>query len=117
MAALMEFDAERKFYPDANFTLRVSYGDVRGYNAADAVYFKYFSTLDGIIEKEDPEIFDYIVPERLKQLHKEKNYGKYELNGTVPVAFVSTNHTTGGNSGSPVVNANGELIGVNFDRA
>ena len=117
MAALMEFDTERKFFPDANFTLRVSYGDIRGYEAADAVYFKYYTTLDGIIEKEDSDIYDYTVPERLKELYKNKDFGKYEFNGSVPVAFVATNHTTGGNSGSPVVNANGELIGVNFDRA
>ena len=115
--ALREFDTERNFYPDANFTLRISYGDVKGYDAADAIYYKHFTTLEGIIEKEDSEIYDYFVPEKLKELHRTKNFGRYELNGTVPVAFAATNHTTGGNSGSPIINANGELIGVNFDRA
>ncbi|MDR2928103.1 MAG: S46 family peptidase [Cytophagaceae bacterium] len=117
MAALMQFDNERTFYPDANFTLRVAYGDVRGYEAGDAVRFLHFTTLEGIMQKENPDIYDYHVPERLKQLHAAKDYGRYELNGTIPVAFTATNHTTGGNSGSPILNARGELIGVNFDRA
>jgi hypothetical protein len=117
MQALMAFEPERHFYPDANFTLRVTYGDVKGYEARDAVSYNYFSTLDGIMEKDNPDIYDYRVPERLKELYRTKDYGRYEQDGTVPVCFLATNHTTGGNSGSPVVNASGELVGVNFDRA
>ena len=117
MQALMAFDSTKNFYPDANFTLRVGYGQVKGYKARDAVHYDYFTTLDGIMEKNDPDIYDYRVPERLKELYELKDYGRYEVNGSVPVCFIATNHTTGGNSGSPVINANGELIGVNFDRA
>ncbi len=117
MAAQMEYKNDHVFYPDANFTLRVSYGKVSGYKPKDGVKFKNFTTLDGIIAKDNPEIYDYRVPKKLKELHKNKDFGDYALNGTVPVCFIATNHTTGGNSGSPVVNANGELIGVNFDRA
>jgi hypothetical protein len=117
MRAQMEFENEKIFYPDANFTLRVGYGKVKGYKARDAVKYQYYTTLEGIIEKDNPDIYDYRVPERLKDIHAEKDYGRYEMNGTVPVCFIATNHTTGGNSGSPVVNAKGHLIGVNFDRA
>ncbi len=117
MAAQMEFESDRVFYPDANFTLRVSYGQVKGYEARDAVYYNHFTTLDGIMEKDNPDIYDYAVPAKLKELYKNKDYGRYEVNGSVPVCFVATNHTTGGNSGSPVLNAEGHLIGINFDRA
>ena len=117
MSALMEFDKEKVFYPDANSTLRLTYGTVKGYFSKDAVYFTYYTTLKGIMEKDNPEIYDYNVPEKLRQLFKTKDYGRYTQNGEVPVCFIANNHTTGGNSGSPVINADGQLIGVNFDRA
>jgi len=117
MAAQMEMQPDNRFYPDANFTLRVTYGNVKGYNPADAKYFRYYTTLEGIIEKEDPEIYDYVVENRLKELYNNKDYGQYAADdGTLRVAFVATNHTTGGNSGSPVLNAEGQLVGINFDR-
>ena len=104
------------FYPDANSTLRVTYGKVKGYSPADAVYYTPVSSLDGIIAKDNPDIYDYDIPQRLRDLHAEKDYGQWEVNGSVPVAFIATNHTSGGNSGSPVLDGNGNLIGVNFDR-
>jgi len=116
MAGLMEMKKNQAFYPDANLTLRVAYGKVEGYEPVDGVEYKYYTTLTGIMEKDNPDIYDYDVPDRLKELYREKDFGQYEVNGTVPVAFTASNHTTGGNSGSPVVNGNGELIGVNFDR-
>ena len=117
MTLQMEFDKERVFYPDANSTLRLTYGTVKGYYSKDAVYFTNYTTLKGIIEKDNPEIYDYDVPEKLRVLYKTKDYGRYTQNGEVPVCFIANNHTTGGNSGSPVINAYGQLIGVNFDRA
>jgi len=117
MKAQMEMKPDYKFYPDANFTLRVTYGNVNGYYPKDAVYYKHFTTLDGIMEKEDPLIYDYVVTDRLRELYETKDYGQYaDKDGLLRVAFVASNHTTGGNSGSPVLNANGELVGVNFDR-
>ena len=117
MKAQMEMQPGQRFYPDANFTLRVTYGKADGYSPKDAVYYNYFTTLKGIMEKEDPEIYDYVVEDRLKTLYQNKDYGKYaDKDGTLHVAFIATNHTTGGNSGSPVLNAEGQLIGVNFDR-
>jgi hypothetical protein len=117
MAAQIEFEKERVFYPDANSTLRVTYGQVKGYRARDAVYFTHYTTLRGIMEKDNPEIYDYDVPDRLRELYKSRDFGRYTQNGEVPVCFVADNHTTGGNSGSPVINADGHLIGINFDRA
>ncbi len=118
MAGLMEMQPQKVFYPDANSTFRVHYGKVSGYKPRNAVQFEYYTTLEGIIEKDNPEIFDYDVPQKLRDLHKAKDFGDYVNDkGEVPVCFAATNHTTGGNSGSPVLNANGELIGLNFDRA
>ena len=104
-------------YPDANFTMRVAYGQVKGFEPADAVEYAPYTTLAGIMEKEDPDIYDYVVEARLKDLYARKDYGPYaNALGEMPVAFVGTNHTTGGNSGSPVLNGDGNLIGINFDR-
>ena len=111
-----EMQTGKVFYPDANSTLRVTYGKVKGYKPADAVYYTPVSTLDGIIEKDNPEIYDYNIPQKLRDLHAVKNYGPWGVEGSVPVAFIATNHTSGGNSGSPVLDAEGNLIGVNFDR-
>ncbi len=116
--ALMEKDADSKiFYPDANLTMRVTYGQVKGFYPADGIEYVYYTTLDGVMEKENPEVFDYQVDPKLKSLYEARDYGIYaNEKGELPVAFIASNHTTGGNSGSPVINANGELIGVNFDR-
>ena len=117
MLAQMEMQPKKKFYPDANLSLRVSYGHVDGYQPDDAVIFNYFTTLDGIMEKEDPDIYDYVVEEKLKELYENKDYGNYvDEDGSMHVCFTATNHTTGGNSGSPVLDADGNLLGLNFDR-
>jgi hypothetical protein len=117
MKAQMEYEPQKRFFPDANFTLRITYGQVSPYKPADGIDYLPFTTLDGIIEKDNPDIYDYKVPARLKELYEKKDYGRYaDKDGKLHVAFTATNHTTGGNSGSPVINGNGELIGVNFDR-
>ena len=113
---LREMQPEKLFYPDANFTLRLTYGEVEGYNPYDAVHYEYQTTLKGVMEKDNPEIYDYDVPAKLKQLYTEKDYGRYGVDETMPVCFIASNHTSGGNSGSPVLNAEGQLIGLNFDR-
>ena len=120
MQALREWDKERAFYPDANFTLRVAYGTVTGYENADGEYHTYLTTIDGIIAKDNPNIYDYDIPQSLRDTYKSKDYGRWAItqNGkkSVPVCFLASNHTSGGNSGSPVLNGKGELIGINFDR-
>lgn len=117
MAGQLEYGKDKVFYPDANSTLRLSYGKVMGYDSRDAVWHKYYTTLTGVMEKDNPAIYDYDVPERLRELYAKKDFGRYAFNGDIPICFIANNHTTGGNSGSPVLNADGNLIGVNFDRA
>jgi hypothetical protein len=117
MQLQMDFQPHKTFYPDANFTMRIAYGLVDDYKPRDAVRYEYFSTLKGIMEKEDPNIYDYVVENKLKTLYKNKDYGRYaDADGKMHVGFTASNHTTGGNSGSPVFNADGQLIGINFDR-
>lgn len=106
----------RPQYPDANFTLRLTYGNVKSYSPADGVQYEYYTTLRGVMEKENPQNPEFIVPEELKQLYRQKDYGRYaDRHGEMPVCFLSTNDITGGNSGSPVINADGQLIGAAFD--
>ncbi|MEO7445530.1 MAG: S46 family peptidase [Ferruginibacter sp.] len=116
MKAQMEVMKEKKFYPDANSTLRLTYGKVKGYKARDAVSYGYSTDLDGVMQKYVPGDYEFDVPEKLQQLYKAKDYGQYGSNGKMNVCFIATNHTTGGNSGSPVLDAYGNLIGLNFDR-
>jgi hypothetical protein len=117
MKGLMRFRPQDRYYPDANFTLRVTYGNVKGFQPRDAVTYKHFTTLEGIMEKEDPNIYDYVVEDRLKELYESKDYGRYaDKDGSMHVCFIATNHTSGGNSGSPLLSDRGELLGINFDR-
>ena len=117
MTALMEALPNARYFPDANSTLRVTYGQVRGYAPRDAVYYNHVSYLDGVIEKYIPGDYEFDVPQKLRDLHAAKDYGQYaDTNGKVPVCILGTNHTTGGNSGSPAIDAHGNLVGLNFDR-
>ncbi|REE27750.1 peptidase S46-like protein [Winogradskyella pacifica] len=117
MTALMEALPNERYFPDANSTLRVTYGQVRGYSPRDAVYYEPVSYLDGVIEKYIPGDYEFDVPQKLIELYEAKDYGQYaDSNGKVPVCFLGTNHTTGGNSGSPAIDAHGNLVGLNFDR-
>lgn len=103
-------------YPDANLTLRLAYGQVKGIDPEGPAGYSYQTNLDEVMKKDNPSVAEFTVPERLKELYKKKDYGRWAVNGSVPLAFVADNHTSGGNSGSPVLNAKGQLIGTNFDR-
>ncbi|HPX05737.1 MAG TPA: S46 family peptidase [Tenuifilaceae bacterium] len=116
IAGTIEKNDGKAMYPDANFTMRLTYGQIKDYYPMDAVHYDYITTLDGVMEKEDPDNWEFVVPAKLKELYKNKDFGQYALpNGKMPVAFISTNDITGGNSGSPVINGKGELIGTAFD--
>ena len=116
MKALMEVFPNNRFFPDANSTLRVTYGQVSGYEPKDGVYYNATTYLEGVMEKYVPGDYEFDVPQKLLDLYKTKDYGQYGENGKMPVNFIGTNHTTGGNSGSPAIDAHGNLIGLNFDR-
>jgi hypothetical protein len=116
VAGLMEMQTDKVFYPDANSTMRLTYGQVLDYEPRDGVIYNYYTTTDGYLEKEIPGDDEFDVPARMKQLLTEKNYGKYaDKDGSLRACFITNNDITGGNSGSPVINGNGELIGIAFD--
>jgi len=115
VAGLREMDGDKVFYPDANFTMRLTYGTVQDYYPADAVRYEYYTTLEGVMEKEDPDNWEFVVPEKLKELYETKDYGIYGTGDVMPVCFLTNHDITGGNSGSPVINGDGELIGIAFD--
>jgi uncharacterized protein YeaO (DUF488 family) len=112
---LMEMLGDKSFYPDANSTMRMSYGTVGSYKPADAVKYDYYTTLKGVMEKEDPINPEFVVPEKLKELYRNNDYGRYANDGSLSLCFITNNDISGGNSGSPVINANGELVGIAFD--
>ncbi len=114
-AGLMEWEKGQPSYPDANFTMRLTYGHVLPYSPKDAVLYRYYTTLTGVMEKEDPTNPEFIVPEKLKELYGSRDFGRYAEDGIIRTCFLTNNDITGGNSGSPVLNANGELIGLAFD--
>jgi len=116
IAGTLEMKAGKAMYPDANFTMRLTYGKVLNYSPKDGVIYDYITTLDGVMQKEDPNNWEFVVPEKLKELYNSKDFGQYALkDGRMPVAFLTNNDITGGNSGSPVLNKKGELIGTAFD--
>jgi hypothetical protein len=115
IAGLREMDSGHKYAPDANSTMRLTYGTIQGYHPADGVYYDYYTTLDGVMEKDDPSNNDFIIPDKLKALYVARDFGRYGVNGVLNTCFLSNLDITGGNSGSPVINANGELIGLAFD--
>jgi hypothetical protein len=115
VAGLMDMNHGKILYPDANSTMRLSYGTVCDYYPRDAVHYDYYTTLEGIMEKEDPDNWEFIVPARLKELYKNKDYGQYGNNGKMPTCFITNNDITGGNSGSPVMDGDGNLLGLAFD--
>ena len=119
MDALIQAFPDRRFYPEANSTMRVTYGQVASYSPTDAVTYNPVTYLGGVMEKYKPGDYEFDVDEKLIQLYEDKDYGDYadKENGKLPVCFIGTNHTTGGNSGSPAIDAHGNLIGLNFDRA
>ena len=112
---LRQMNANKTYYPNANSTMRVTYGNVLDYFPADAVSYNYFTTIEGVMEKEDPSNDEFIVPAKLKELYNKKDYGQYGENGTLNVCFLTNTDITGGNSGGPVINGKGELIGCAFD--
>jgi hypothetical protein len=118
MQAQMETVPDRTFYPDANSTMRLTYGKVAGYSPKDAVTYNPVTYLDGVMEKYVPNDYEFDVSDKLLQLYEDKDYGDYaDTNGKIPICFIGTNHTTGGNSGSPAIDGEGNLVGLNFDRA
>ena len=117
MKAQMEKNKTKVFYPDANLTLRVSYGQVKGLKPDGPAKYSYQTTLGEVVALDDSTSDIFKVPKKLKELYRTRDYGRWGVNGTMPVAFLASNHTSGGNSGSPVLNSKGELIGTNFDRA
>ena len=115
IAGILEMEPTKAHYPDANFTMRMTYGKVLDYVPMDGVHYDFKTTLKGVMEKEDPDNWEFVVDPKLKELYNAKDYGRYGVNGEMPLAFISTNDITGGNSGSPVINGKGELIGTAFD--
>ncbi len=115
IAGLREMNPDKNYYPDANFTMRITYGKVDGYYPSDAVYYNYYTTMDGIMQKEDPGNWEFTVPEKLKTLYEQHDFGPYGEGDKMPVCFLTNHDITGGNSGSPVINGYGELIGLAFD--
>jgi hypothetical protein len=116
IAGTLDMKSGKAMYPDANFTMRLTYGKVLNYSPKDGVIFDNITTLDGVMQKEDPNNWEFVVPNKLKELYTNKDFGQYALkDGRMPVAFLTNNDITGGNSGSPVLNKKGELIGTAFD--